>query len=181
MGLLVSTLGFGKPSNILPLKSSDELFIALLNLLNENSSIATEIIYPLIAGIGIGMLFHAPYQVFTRALKKSEIATGTSAFFLVRFTGATVGLVSFCTAPQIFVAKFIIQAVAGTIFYSHAATRLPADLQSTNGSSSINYTAIRHLPTEQKQEVLHILSASIRVRHLILTSCRRTLTYGGRS
>ncbi|KAF5311769.1 hypothetical protein D9619_003385 [Psilocybe cf. subviscida] len=134
MGLLVSTLGF-----------------ALLNLLNENSSIATEIIYPLIAGIGIGMLFHAPYQVFTRALKKSEIATGTSAFFLVRFTGATVGL-----------------AVAGTIFYSHAATRLPADLQSTNGSSSINYTAIRHLPTEQKQEVLHILSASIR---LIWTTC----------
>jgi len=40
------------------------------------------------------MLFHAPYQVFIRALKSEELATGTSAFFLVRFTGATVGLVS---------------------------------------------------------------------------------------
>jgi hypothetical protein len=39
------------------------------------------------------MLFHAPYQIFTRALKPHEIATGTSAFFLVRFTGATIGLV----------------------------------------------------------------------------------------
>jgi hypothetical protein len=40
------------------------------------------------------MLFHAPYQIFANALKPHELATGTSAFFLVRFTGATVGLVS---------------------------------------------------------------------------------------
>lgn len=66
----------------------------LLILLNERAPMAHQIVFPLIAGIGLGMLFHAPYQVFTKALKPSEIATGTSAFFLVRFTGATVGLVS---------------------------------------------------------------------------------------
>lgn len=66
----------------------------LLNLLNEHASIIPKMIYPLIAGIGIGMLFHAPYQVFARTLKDEELATGTSAFFLVRFTGATVGLVN---------------------------------------------------------------------------------------
>jgi hypothetical protein len=43
------------------------------------------------------MLFHAPYQVFTKALEPHELATGTSAFFLVRFTGATVGLVGHST------------------------------------------------------------------------------------
>jgi len=48
---------------------------------------------PLIAGAGLGMLFHAPYQVFTYVLQPEDLATGTSAFFLVRFTGATVGLV----------------------------------------------------------------------------------------
>lgn len=48
---------------------------------------------PLLAGIGLGMLFHAPYQAFTGALSPKELAAGTSAFFLVRFTGATVGLV----------------------------------------------------------------------------------------
>lgn len=64
-------------------------------LLNEFSSPVAQITFTLIAGIGLGMLFHAPYQVFTRVLKPGELATGTSAFFLVRFTGATVGLVSF--------------------------------------------------------------------------------------
>lgn len=48
---------------------------------------------PLVAGIGIGMLFHAPYQVLTKALHSEDIASATSAFFLVRFTGATCGLV----------------------------------------------------------------------------------------
>jgi len=68
--------------------------LGLLNLLNETPNIFSEVVYPLVAGVGLGMLFHAPYQVFTRALKPQELATGTSAFFLVRFTGATVGLVS---------------------------------------------------------------------------------------
>lgn len=66
----------------------------LLSALDEHSSVLTQIIYPLVAGIGLGMLFHAPYQIFANALKPHELATGTSAFFLVRFTGATVGLVS---------------------------------------------------------------------------------------
>ena len=63
-------------------------------LLHEHAHVYSQIIFPLVAGIGVGMGFHAPYQVFTRALKPQEIASGTSAFFLVRFTGATVGLVS---------------------------------------------------------------------------------------
>jgi len=62
--------------------------------MDEKSNTTSQIIYPLIAGVGLGMLFHAPYQVFIRALKPQELATGTSAFFLTRFTGATIGLVS---------------------------------------------------------------------------------------
>lgn len=48
---------------------------------------------PLVGGLGIGMLFHAPYQALTSVLSPKELAAGTGAFFLVRFTGATVGLV----------------------------------------------------------------------------------------
>lgn len=62
--------------------------------MDENADVVAQVVYPLFAGFGLGMLFHAPYQVFTKALKPWELATGTSAFFLVRFTGATVGLVS---------------------------------------------------------------------------------------
>ncbi|KAF8887970.1 major facilitator superfamily domain-containing protein [Gymnopilus junonius] len=129
IGLLISTLGFG-----------------LLNLLDEEADVVSQILYPLIAGIGIGMLFHAPYQVFTRALKPHEIATGTSAFFLVRFTGATIGL-----------------AIAGTIFYARTSARLPPDLKFQNSPSSINYDAIKYLPPIQKEAVLHTISSAIRL------------------
>ncbi|KDR84823.1 hypothetical protein GALMADRAFT_233233 [Galerina marginata CBS 339.88] len=137
IGLLISTLGFG-----------------LLNLLNENANVASQIFYPLIAGIGIGMLFHAPYQVFTRALKPQELATGTSAFFLVRFTGATVGL-----------------AVAGTIFYARASAHLPLDLKFQDSPTSINYSAIKYLSPIEKEAVLRIISSSIRLVWTVCTPC----------
>lgn len=137
IGLLVSTLGFG-----------------LLNLLNETPNIFSQVLYPLIAGIGLGMLFHAPYQVFTRALKPEELATGTSAFFLVRFTGATVGL-----------------AVAGTIYYERASRHLPHDLRFQGSSSSINYNAIKSLPPDVKELVLRTISSSIRLIWTVCAPC----------
>ena len=62
-------------------------------MLSYRTAIALQEIAPLVAGIGIGMLFHAPYQILTKALPSDNIASATSAFFLVRFTGATCGLV----------------------------------------------------------------------------------------
>ncbi|KAF9474301.1 amino acid permease ScVBA-like protein [Pholiota conissans] len=137
IGLLISTLGFG-----------------LLNLLNEHARIVSQVAFPLIAGIGLGMLFHAPYQVFTRALKAEELATGTSAFFLVRFTGATVGL-----------------AVAGTIFYAKVSIGLPPDLAFNNTTQSIDYNAIKYLPLDIKEDVLHTISGSIRLIWTVCAPC----------
>lgn len=67
--------------------------LGLMQLLDESSARASQIGFALVAGAGLGMLFHAPFQMFTRILKPAELASGTSAFFLVRFTGATIGLV----------------------------------------------------------------------------------------
>jgi phosphoglycerol transferase MdoB-like AlkP superfamily enzyme len=95
IGLLISTLGFGAISpfsSITLFKVFYLILTGLLNLLDERSSITAEL-FPLVSGVGLGMLFHAPYQVFTRSLKQRDLAAGTSVFFLVRFTGATVGLV----------------------------------------------------------------------------------------
>lgn len=61
--------------------------------LDERSGIAIQEIYPLIAGIGIGLLFHTPFQVITNSLPKHDLAQATGAFFLVRFMGTTTGLV----------------------------------------------------------------------------------------
>ncbi|KAF9452546.1 amino acid permease ScVBA-like protein [Macrolepiota fuliginosa MF-IS2] len=137
-GLLISTIGFG-----------------VLNLLDENAPIHAQVIYPLIAGIGIGMLFHAPYQVFTRALKPKELATGTSAFFLVRFTGATIGL-----------------ATAGTIFFARAASRLPPEVTTQGSLASINYSSIRQLqPPELRDRVLRVISTSIQTVWTVWAPC----------
>lgn len=70
------------------------LEIGLMATMDEHASSGFQIGYPLLSGIGIGMLFHAPYQLFTSVLPADQLGSGTSAFFLVRFTGATVGLVS---------------------------------------------------------------------------------------
>ncbi|KAJ7899989.1 amino acid permease ScVBA-like protein [Mycena olivaceomarginata] len=135
-GLLISTLGFG-----------------LLNLLDERSTISAEL-FPLVCGIGLGMLFHAPYQVFTRSLKQRDLAAGTSAFFLVRFTGATVGL-----------------AVAGAIFDARTYTRIPPQLL-INGGSSIDFTRLGALqPLELKVKVLHILATSIQMIWTVCAPC----------
>ncbi|TFK20136.1 MFS general substrate transporter [Coprinopsis marcescibilis] len=138
VGLFVSTLGFG-----------------LLNLMNEHASITSQIIYPLVAGVGLGMLFHAPYQVFTKALKPSELATGTSAFFLVRFTGATIGL-----------------AIAGTIFYARSSANLPAGLP-LDQTHSIDWSALSALvePAELKARALQAVASAIQTIWTVCCPC----------
>jgi len=75
VGLLIATTGF-----------------ILLLLLGQDTRIITQSFLPIVAGLGVGMLFHAPYQALMNALSPKELAAGTGAFFLVRFSGATVGL-----------------------------------------------------------------------------------------
>lgn len=91
----------------------------LLTLLHERSPNSLQIFFPLISGLGLGMLFHAPYQVFTAALKPHELATGTSAFFLVRFTGATTGLVglSFYLHRPLTYVRRLLQVLFSTDIY----------------------------------------------------------------
>ncbi|KAJ7169532.1 major facilitator superfamily domain-containing protein [Mycena filopes] len=135
IGLLISTCGFG-----------------LLNLLDERSSITAEL-FPLVAGVGLGMLFHAPYQVYTRSLKQRDLAAGTSAFFLVRFTGATVGL-----------------AIAGAVFDARAYGRIPGELL-LNGGSSIDFIHLGSLPPPELEKVLHILATSIQTVWTVCAPC----------
>ncbi|KAF8898411.1 amino acid permease ScVBA-like protein [Infundibulicybe gibba] len=138
VGLSISALGFG-----------------LLILMNEHAPTSTQILFPLLTGIGLGMLFHAPYQVFTRALKPQELATGTSAFFLVRFTGATVGL-----------------AVAGAIFYARTSSRLPLNLPFQTSGSSIDYSLVNSIePLTLRSEVLAIVSSSIQSVWTVCSPC----------
>lgn len=137
--------------------------LGTLNLLNENAPIYAQVVYPLIAGFGLGMLFHAPYQVLSRALDPKDLASGTSAFFLVRFTGATIGLV--CNfLCFVYLSWHFEKAVAGMIFFARAEPRWPSEFTENGSLSSIDYSSIRHLePIELRNQVLHVVSSSIQV------------------
>lgn len=165
IGFLISTVGFGKKNYFVwPLKIFT-LFLGLLNLLNENSPMLLQTLFPLISGIGMGILFHAPYQVFGKAFKPSELATCTSAFFLVRFTGATVGLVCLFVFPSRIIMVIILQAVAGAVFDARMASRITSEMGINLLSSSVNYGMLKSIqPLSLRAEVLHIVSTSIQVR-----------------
>jgi len=103
-GLFIATVGF-----------------ALLWLLDQNTRIIMQSFLPLLGGFGIGMLFHAPYQALLSALSPTELAAGTGAFFLVRFTGATVGL---SVAGAIYESSIYRNVLHGASVSSSTSTRL---------------------------------------------------------
>ncbi|KAI9066692.1 amino acid permease ScVBA-like protein [Trametes sanguinea] len=132
-GLALSSIGFG-----------------LMMLMSEHSSRTEQTLFPLIAGAGLGMLFHAPYQVFTRALRRQEVASGTSAFFLVRFTGATVGL-----------------AVAGAVFLGRLSNSLPPDVDGSVVLESV--VALR--ARSDWPDILHAMASAIKAIWTVCCPC----------
>ncbi|KAH9853062.1 amino acid permease ScVBA-like protein [Lenzites betulinus] len=132
-GLAIASVGFG-----------------LMMLMSEHSTHREQTLFPLIAGAGLGMLFHAPYQVFTRALRRQDVASGTSAFFLVRFTGATVGL-----------------AVAGAVFLGQLADTLPAGVDGSVVLESVG--ALR--AQSNWPAILHALSLAIKAIWAVCCPC----------
>ena len=64
----------------------------LMCMLDEKSSLAVELIYPAIAGIGLGCLFQGPLVALQSAMPLSEIGTTTAAMALVRSLSGTMGI-----------------------------------------------------------------------------------------
>ncbi|KAK0245959.1 amino acid permease ScVBA-like protein [Armillaria nabsnona] len=156
LGLLISTVGFGEVSvTSYDINHAHSQKPGLLILLKAEAPEALEVLFPLICGIGMGVMLHAPYQIFVRTLKSQELATGTSAFFLVRFTGATVGL-----------------AVAGSIFYARASSRLPSDLPIEIQGSSLDFSGLNSIePMSLRWEVLNIVATSVQTIWVVCTPC----------
>jgi hypothetical protein len=94
IGLAISSLGFGWSFCIAPAKRLNSSWPGLMILLDEFASFSLQLITPLIAGVGIGLLFHTPFGILTELMPREDLAGVTGAFFLVRFIGSTTGLVS---------------------------------------------------------------------------------------
>jgi hypothetical protein len=69
-------------------------------MLNEQTTLGLQLLFILIAGTGVGMLFHTPFGILTELMPPEDLAGVTGAFFLVRFIGATTGLAS--AAPYVY-------------------------------------------------------------------------------
>lgn len=136
-GLAISCLGFG-----------------LLHLLEDNTPRNMQSLLPIIAGFGLGLLFHAPYQIFTNALKPHELATGTSAFFLVRFTGATVGL-----------------AIAGAVFQNELSHTLPPSFEA-QGFESFDMDGLYSISSPMElSQALHAVALSVQSIWTLCSPC----------
>jgi len=77
----------------------------------------------------------------------------------------------------VFFAEARVKAVAGAIYYARASRHLPYDLRFQGSSSSINYSAIKSLPPDVKELVLHTISSSIGVSSFRFSKSMTHLTY----
>ncbi|KAJ7123166.1 MFS general substrate transporter [Mycena epipterygia] len=64
----------------------------LMIMLDDRSSIALQIIYPTIAGIGLGGLFLPPLIGMQAAMPVKDMATSSTTFGLFRSLGSTIGI-----------------------------------------------------------------------------------------
>ena len=167
-GLVIGAVGFGASiSKIYPPAAFSHWVPArragLMVTLDERSSNPVKHLFPFVSGVGLGLLLHAPYQVFARALQSKDMAVGTSAFFLFRFTGATIGLVSpFVRTARVIFSQSNTQSLAGTIFDIRLKSVLLSEYPGNPGT--IDLAAVQSTtPLELQDEVLNAIARSIQV------------------
>ncbi|KAI0336510.1 MFS amino acid permease [Cubamyces sp. BRFM 1775] len=64
----------------------------LMTMLDDTSNTAMQVLYPLVAALGIGCLFQTPLIGLQAAMPLKDMATSTAAFILIRTLGGTVGI-----------------------------------------------------------------------------------------
>ncbi|KAL7410402.1 major facilitator superfamily domain-containing protein [Mrakia frigida] len=139
VGLAGTCLGFG-----------------IMILMDENTGIAGQEGYPIIAGLFISVIFQPPLIALQAAMPLKDMATSTAAFMLCRSFGSTLGV-----------------SVAGTILF----TRLRSNLASFDLPQSISTSLLAGdfksvaliSDVTSRREVQKALSDSIRVIWIVVT------------
>ncbi|GAA5863355.1 hypothetical protein JCM1840_007499 [Sporobolomyces johnsonii] len=125
------------------------LGFALLATLDESSNQAKQVLYLLVAALGIGPLFQAPYIAMQSAMPVKEMATSTATVALIRQIGGTAGL-----------------AICGAIY----ASRLQSGLAGIEGyapaegsTAAVGNTAglTKIMPASVREEVLHAYTRAL--------------------
>ncbi|KAF8447385.1 hypothetical protein L210DRAFT_3526146 [Boletus edulis BED1] len=61
-------------------------------ILDYNSSMAEQELFPLVSALGVGFLYQVPIVALQAAMPTEDMATATSAYMFLRLLGAAVGL-----------------------------------------------------------------------------------------
>ncbi|KAJ7083146.1 MFS amino acid permease [Mycena belliarum] len=121
----------------------------LMILMDERTSIALQIIYPSIAGFGLGGLFLPPYIGVQAAMPVKDMATTSTTFGLFRSLGATIGVA-------------VGQAIWSGVVRKELSkiNNLTLDLSGAALADSIH--AIRSIqPESVRQQVLHAYTKGV--------------------
>ncbi|KAF8581596.1 MFS amino acid permease [Ramaria rubella] len=126
-------------------------------MLDDKSSIAMQVIYTLIAGVGVGGLFQPPLIGMQAAMPVKDMATSTAVFGLIRTLGSTVGV-----------------SVGQVIWSSELRKRvenIPGfDLSTSSAALVDSLREIKNIqPDSLRQEVLHAYTKSIATIWLVDT------------
>ncbi|KAG8953308.1 hypothetical protein FRC04_002718 [Tulasnella sp. 424] len=135
LGFGISSLGYG-----------------LMILLDQSSCKFMTVSIPLIAGLGMGLLFRSPFAAMEKALPEKDRAPMTACFFLVRFIGTSVGL-----------------AAAGAIFDTRVQQTLPAGF-TIDTTGSVDWRAlVKIADPELRTQVLAAVSAAVSLIWVLCT------------
>ncbi|KAG9042972.1 hypothetical protein FS837_010187 [Tulasnella sp. UAMH 9824] len=135
LGFGISALGYG-----------------LMILLNETSCKFMTVSIPLIAGLGMGLLFRSPFAAMENALPEKDRAPMTACFFLVRFIGTSVGL-----------------AAAGAIFDTRVQQTMPIGF-TIDTTGSVDWRAlVKIADPELRTQVLAAVSAAVSLIWVLCT------------
>ncbi|KAH9998106.1 MFS general substrate transporter [Russula compacta] len=122
---------------------------SLMTTLDDESSTAKKVLYPLVAALGIGCLFQTPLVALQAAMPIKDMATSTGAFGFLRTMGGTVGI-----------------SVGQALYTSILRRKLNrmTDLGGFNTSPSALSESVRtlkYVPQPQQGQIIHAYTQSI--------------------
>jgi MFS family permease len=132
------------------------LGMGLMTMLDADTPVALQEIYPLLAGIGLGPLFQTPLVALTAAMPPAQMAVSVASYALVRSASGTVGI-----------------TVAGAIFNAGVQSRLKNIPEYANMGTSASQTDLKNLihiqPPSLAKEVVAAYGDSLRLVWIVLT------------
>ncbi|KAL7282721.1 hypothetical protein ACG7TL_004195 [Trametes sanguinea] len=128
---------------------------SLMTMLNSATPVGLQILYILLAGIGVGGLFQVPLIALHASMPRADMATSSAAFMLLRLIGSSIGV-----------------SVGDAVFVNGVKQRT-ADVQGFNASGKLSYSlqglgAVQ--PASTRAAVIQAYAQSLRIVWVVVAA-----------